>query len=258
MNMTPSLIWSFTRQELVDRYAGSMLGFAWAFLQPLFMMFIFVVIFGQIMAARLPGVDQVFGYSIYLLAGMLPWVAFSNTVARTATLFVDKKHVLSKVGLPLTTLPLFVLLTEAITYAIGLGLMGVLLVVLQAPPRPYILLLPWVFLIQQILALGVGLILAVLNVFVRDVREFVNILIQLWFWFTPIVWVPATMSPRLFGLLDAANPMVSVITAYQAMFIGQGVPEYRHLMVVTGVATALLIAAYMLVRRMEKDVRDVL
>ena len=256
--MRPALIWSFARQELVDRYAGSALGFVWAFLQPLFMMFIFVVIFGQIMGSRLPGVNMAYGYSIYLVAGMLPWLAFSNTLARTATVFVDKKHVLSKVGLSLTVLPLFILVSETATFGIGLLLFAGLLLLAGHTPSADVLALPWIFLVQQMLALGIGLIFAVLNVFLRDVREFSGIVVQLWFWFTPIVWAPQIMSAELFGLLKMLNPMASVMTAYQAIFWANGRPDYAALALLAVLAAAVLALGYLFVLRMEKDIRDVI
>lgn len=256
--MTPALIWSFTRQELIDRYAGSLLGFGWAFLQPLVTMLIFIVIFSQIMGARLAGTDSTYGYAIYLIAGMLPWIAFSNTLSRCATVFVDKKGVLSKVGLSLPTLPLFIVLTECLTYLIGFGLFMVFLLLIDSTPRPSLLLLPWVFLIQQMLALGLGLILAVLNVFLRDVREFVGLFLQVWFWLTPVVWVPQAVPAPLQQWLSVLNPVYPLITAYHGMFIAGSQPDYNGLTIAAVLAGITLSLAYVLVRRAEKDVRDFL
>lgn len=257
--MNPALLWNFARQEIVDRYAGSALGFAWAFVQPIVTLFIFVVIFGQIMGARLPGHTNAYGYSIYLIAGMLPWLAFANTLSRTATVFQDKKGVLSKIGgLSLPTLPVFIVLAESITFLISLGLFLAFLLVSQQPVKPALLLLPWVFLIQQMLALGLGLILAVLHVFLRDVREFTAILVQLWFWLTPIVWTPQALPPALYKLLLAINPVAPLISAYHAMFVPGLTPDYNALTITAVLAGGVLALGYVFVKRMEKDVRDFL
>ena len=218
--MRPALIWNFTRKELVDRYAGSSLGFAWAFIKPLVLLFIFVVIFGGIMGARLPGVEGGWAYSIYLVSGMLPWLAFSSTLMRTATVFVDKQHLLSKVGLSLPVLPLFIVLAETVTFIIAFGLFTVLLLAIDHPWRVEALALPLVFAVQQALALGIGLFLAALNVFLRDVREFVGVLTQLWFWLTPIVWVSSIVDTGLYSTLYRLNPLLPLTEAYHAMFIG--------------------------------------
>ena len=256
--MTPALVWNFARQELVDRYAGSTLGFAWAFIQPLVLLFIFVVIFGTIMGARLPGVDNSWGYSIYLISGMLPWLAFSSTLARTATVFTDKQHVLSKVGLSLPLLPVFIVLAESITFLIALAIFFVLLLLLGHPWRLEALMLPLVFVLQQTLALALGLLLATLNVFLRDVREFVSVLTQLWFWVTPIVWVPNIISEGLYQSLYRVNPLVPITETYHAMFIGDATLPWLPLGVITLVTSLLLALSLVTVRALELEIRDTL
>ncbi|TCO73755.1 ABC transporter permease [Chromatocurvus halotolerans] len=256
--MNPSLVWNFTRQELVDRYAGSSLGFAWAFIQPLVLLFIFVVIFGGIMGARLPGVEGGWAYSIYLVAGMLPWLAFSATLMRTSTVFVDKQGVLSKVGLSLPVLPLFIVIAETVTFAIALGLFALLLVSIDHPWRLQVLALPLVFAVQQALALGLGLLLATLNVFLRDVREFVAVLTQLWFWLTPIVWVPGIVDTGLYSRLYRLNPLLPLTESYHAMFIGEAVLPLKALAGVAALALAALALGWFTVRWLEREIRDTL
>lgn len=257
--MNASLLWSFARQELVDRYAGSALGFGWAFLQPIVTLFIYVVIFGHIMSARLPGVDSVFAYSVYLVAGMLPWMAFSNTLVRATSIFVERRGILTKVNLSLAALPVFIVLAESITFFMSLALFLALLPVLGfSMPKPHVLLLPWIFLIQQLLALGLGMFFAVLNVFLRDLREFVTVLVQLWFWVTPIAWVPQILPPGMYDLLSAINPMAAVTGAYQSMFVGQTVPDYHHLAWVAFFACVILGLGYAFMKHLERDLRDFL
>ncbi|MDY0072437.1 MAG: ABC transporter permease [Thauera sp.] len=256
--MNLALLWSFTRQELVDRYAGSALGFGWAFIQPLVTLFIFVVIFGQIMSARLPAVNNVYGYSAYLISGMLPWLAFAGTLGRSSTVFVDKAGMLSKVKLSLPTLPVFIVLAESITFVIGFLLFQLFLLFTDINPKPAVLVLPWVFVLQQMLALGLGLIFAVLNVFLRDVREFVSVLVQLWFWLTPIVWAPQAVPAGLLDVLAVLNPMLPITNAYHAMFIPGMEIDYGKLQLTTLVTSLIVGLAYILVRRLERDVRDFL
>lgn len=256
--MNIALLWNFSRQELVDRYAGSALGFTWAFLQPLVTLFIFVVIFGQVMGARLPGYSGTYGYSIYLVSGMLPWLAFGNTLARTASVFQDKKAILTKVGLSLPVLPIFIVIAESITFAISLVFFVFFLFLVGELPKPELVILPWVFLGHQMLALGLGLIFAVLNVFLRDVREFVAILVQIWFWLTPIVWTPQILSSQRYDLLAALNPMIPFISTYHAMFVPGLAINYDALTRQVVFAGIVLGLAYVAVRRMEKDVRDFL
>jgi lipopolysaccharide transport system permease protein len=155
-------------------------------------------------------------------------------------------------------LPLFIVVAEAATFVIGAVIFACLLAMAHHAPSPDVLALPWIFLVQQMLALGIGMILGVLNVFLRDVREFSGILIQLWFWATPIVWAPQIMSPALFERLKQFNPMASVATAYQGAILGNARPDYDNLAMVAVAAACTLALGYVFVRRMEKDMRDLI
>src|SRR5690606_39751753 len=126
-------------------------------------------------------------------------------------------------------LPVFIVVAESVTFVIGLGIFMLVLVLLNHAPEPEVLILTWVFLIQQMLALGMGLILAVLNVFLRDVREAVAMVVQLWFWVTPIVWAPQIVPPQLYSTIKMTNPMAPSTSAYHAMCL-PGTIDYTALM----------------------------
>lgn len=256
--MTPHLIWSFVRQDLIDRYAGSVLGGFWAILQPLLMVSLFALVFGHFMAARLPGVDQPLAYSTYLMAGLLPWTAFANTLQRTATLFTDKRHILSKVGLPLTTLPLHVIVAELVTLSISLGVLALFMALTGQWPTPYLVTFPWVLVTQLMLAVGIGLIMAVIHVFVRDIREINHTLLQILFWLTPVVWTPSILSPSMSLWLAALNPVFHITQAYHAMVLPGFIPNYSSLAMVTVLAAFLLAVGYLLVVKAERHIRDLL
>jgi len=256
--MTPALLWSFTRQEIVDRYAGSALGFTWALLQPIAMLFIFMVIFSQLMGARLQGASSVNAYGIYLATGVLPWMAFANTLSRTATVYVDKAGIIGKVRLSLPSLPLFIGLSESITFSIATLLFVAFLLVSGTDLQRELILLPWILLIQQTLALGLGMILGALHVFLRDIREFIALFMQLWFWLTPIVWVGNALPEPTLDILRWINPAIPLIETWHAILGGYGEVPYPALMGTTVLAYATLMFGYWLIRRLEKDIRDFL
>ena len=95
--MNLSLLIELTKRDFTERYSGSVLGVFWTFLWPLVNIFVYIVIFSQVMGARLQGSSSTYSYGIYLVAGILPWTAFANTVSRSATVLVDKKHIISKI-----------------------------------------------------------------------------------------------------------------------------------------------------------------
>jgi lipopolysaccharide transport system permease protein len=256
--MKIAVIFSFVRQDLLDRHAGSILGNLWVLLNPLFMVAIFATIFGRAMASTIPGAEHPLAYAIYLMAGVIPWTAFSNTIQRVTTIYTDKRHIIGKVGISLTLLPAHVLISEFITMSIGMVLLAALMAVLQLTPGVHLLALPGILLVQYLLALACGMILSVLHVFVRDIRELIQIILQIWFWMTPIVWVPAALPAQTVHWLALFNPMYAVTNAYHAMVLPFDAPNYTLLLAYAAVGAALFVAALWLINRAERHIRDLL
>lgn len=253
MNLT--LLFNFTKQDLLDRYSGSMLGALWTLLLPLINILIFIVVFSKLMGAQLPGSSSTQSYSIYLIAGLLAWTAFANTVNRATRTFHDQSHLIRKIRVSLPHLPLYIVLSESAVFAISLSGFLVFMLATGNLPHRSIILLPFVFITQQILAYALGLLLAILNVFIRDIQEFVGVALQMGFWLTPILYVPDIL-PESFQTLLAYNPCYYFIRAYQSMFILNAPIDTGQLIILVILAHSLLAGAYLLFKRLEKDLRD--
>ncbi|HET7569608.1 MAG TPA: ABC transporter permease [Gammaproteobacteria bacterium] len=253
--MNRALLLNFTKQDFIDKYSGSIIGVGWAFIWPLVMIGIYVIIFGRIMGGRIPGISNVYGYGIYLVAGLVPWTAFSNTVTRTSTVFVDKKPIVSKVNISLLGLPVYVVLSESITMLITMAVFIVFLLATGYPLHKTLVLFPFIYALQQLFAYGLGLFFGIFNVFIRDVKEFVGVAMQLWFWFTPIVYVTSILPPSIQHLMQY-NPMWVFINAYHRIFLtGQPLDMSGPLKAVVMVHVVLAIA-YMAFKFLERDIRD--
>jgi lipopolysaccharide transport system permease protein len=256
--MNLGFIFELTKRDFTERYAGSVLGVFWMFLWPLVMIAIYTVVFSRIMGAKLPGISSIYSYSIYLIAGILPWTAFANTVSRASTVFVDKRHLISKIRIYLPRLPVYVVLSETVTFVVAMFLYMIFLLIAGADLTfSAILFVPFVFAVQQIFAYALGFLFATLNVFLRDLRELVNILIQVWFWATPIVYM-RTMLPDFVQSLLRLNPATFFIGAYHDIFFYNRLPNFRHLIALTLLGHLVLAVAYVVFKRLEKDVRDFL
>lgn len=253
--MNFSLLIELTKRDFTERYSGSILGVFWTFLWPLVNIFIYIVIFSGVMGARLQGHSSPYGYGIYLIAGILPWTAFANTVIRSATVFVDKKNIISKIKISLPSLPLYVVMSESITFLITLFLFIVFLVATGTPLKKTLIVLPAVYLVQQIFAFSLGFLISIFHVFIRDLKEVASIVLQIWFWFTPIVYVNDIL-PDFAKKLVVYNPAFLFIKSYQDIFVLNQVPNFIHLLELTVLAHVLLLLGYGIFRRMEKDIRD--
>ena len=229
-------LWSYrgfvlgsVKREFQSKYGNAVLGAAWSLLSPLAMILVYTVIFAEVMRAKLPGSSNTFAYSIYLCAGILTWGLFAEIVARAQVMFIEQANLLKKISFPRICLPLIVVLNALLNFAIIFGLFTVFLVATgNFPGLAYLAILP-VLAIQVLFAIGLGMILGVLNVFFRDVGQFFAIFIQFWFWFTPIVY-PASILPEGIRALLVFNPMAAVIAAYQGILVSAQMPHWSSLL----------------------------
>ena len=204
------------QREFQLKYRNSMLGAAWTVLNPLAMIVVYTVIFAQIMRARLPGVDSTFGYSIYLCAGILTWGLFAEIAGRSQNVFLENANLIKKLSFPRICLPLVVLGSALVNFAIIFGLFTLFLLATgNFPGWIYFAVFP-VLAVQIAFSIGLGMVLGVLNVFFRDVGQLFNVVLQFWFWLTPIVY-PAAILPESVRPVMRLNPMAQFIGAYQTV-----------------------------------------
>lgn len=253
--MNFGLIIELTKRDFIERYSGSALGFVWSFIYPLVNILIYMIVFGSLMGARLPGTSSVWGYGIYLIAGIIPWTAFANTVTRSSTVFIDKKNIISKIRVDLPTLPLFIVLSETITFCVTFTIFLCILLITGYVFTPLLLFIPVIYLIQQIFAYSLGLFLAMFVVFLRDLKEVVAIAFQIWFWFTPIVYVFEIL-PSIAQQVFILNPMWAVVSAYHDIFVYQTMPSLFYLSLVLIGSIVLIMLDYVIFKKLEKDIRD--
>ncbi|MES2320232.1 MAG: ABC transporter permease [Pseudomonadota bacterium] len=215
-------------REFRARYGNAMLGALWSLLSPLAMIIVYTVVFAEVMRTRLPGSDNGFAYSIYLCSGILTWGLFADILTRAQGMFLEQANLLKKINFPRICLPLIVLLNALLNFAIIFGLFNVFLIVTgNFPGMVYLAIVP-VLALQLLFAIGLGMIIGVLNVFFRDVGQFFGILLQFWFWFTPIVY-PASILPEGIRSLLVFNPMAAIIDAWHAILVSGRAPQWSSL-----------------------------
>ncbi len=245
------------KREFRARYLNSVLGSLWAILQPLGVITIYAVVFGALMQPRLPGVDDRMTYGIFLCAGVITWGMFTEVVTRCLHVFIEQANLLKKVSFPRATLPAIVVLSATLNFSIVFGLLLLFLGVAGRFPGWSIVALLPILVVQQSLALGLGMALGVLNVFFRDVAHAVAVLLQFWFWCTPIVYPQQILSVPLQRLLHL-NPLTGIVMAYQQIVIRGGWPDWAQLPVPVLSAAVALTAGVMVFRRLSDEMVDYL
>ena len=217
------------KREFQSKYRNSLLGASWMVLQPLSQILVFTLVFSQVMRSRIPGLDGSFGYSIFLCAGLLTWGFFADLVGRYQNMFLENANLIKKINFPRICIPVVALLNAGINFIIIASLfIGFMLLVGSFPGSVLMLIVP-VLLLQTALAMGLGMTIGVLNVFFRDIGHLFAIVLQFWFWLTPIVY-PLQSLPVWAQEIVNLNPMTPLITAYQSIVVQGEPPLWTSLM----------------------------
>ncbi len=243
------------RREFEARYTRSLLGNAWAVLNPITMIVIYSVVFSQIMRSRIEGIDNSLAYTIYLCAGLFTWGLFSETTTRAQNIFVDQGELIKKLNFPRICLPVIVALSACLNFAIVLSLFMLFLAITGNFPGLVVVTILPVLALQTVFALGLGVTLGVFNVFFRDVGQFFTVAVQLWFWLTPIVYPVTILSDRVWEVMRF-NPMVAIIGAYQVVFVRGEAPEWSSLYWPSFMAISFLLLGAYLFRAYSDSIAD--
>lgn len=210
-------------REFKTRYAGSVLGFAWAFVQPLASLAIFYVLFGLVLAVRVPGLDVDNGYLLHLLAGLAVWLPFTDAIGRGVGCLAAYEDFLRKQPMPAEILPAVSVGGSLLVLGIGYGLLLVLSIGHGVGPYASLAWLPVLVLAQIGLTFGLTLLLSMAHFLWRDVGSMVAFGLQLWFYVTPIVY-PLAQVPAEFHSWFLANPLACLVLMVQGTVLHMPVP----------------------------------
>lgn len=243
--------------DLRIRYAGSAAGMLWNVINPLAQIAIYTFVFSQMMTVRVPGVSEMGGFALYLCAGLLPWVGFSECVLRGTNAFVDNAVYLKRLPVPEQVFVAQTAVSSTLSLALSMALLFLTSVLTGGPLSTAWLGVPIVLALLQGLGFGLGLLLGTLNVFLRDIGHAVAIGLQLWMWMTPIVYVEQILPEGIRSLL-AYNPIYPFVDALHRMIVAGEWPAAVHWPWMTLWAGSVPVAGYLLMRGLRPEIRDAL
>ena len=262
MNNALRAVWAFrgfvlsnVKREFQTKYRNSLLGMAWMVIHPLSMILVYTVIFSHMMKSKLPGIEGGFAYSIYLCAGILTWGLFVEIVSRAQNIFIDNANLIKKLNFPKLCLPLIVVLNALLNFAIISALFLAFLLVAGLFPGWVALAALPVLVIQVLFSIGLGITLGVFNVFFRDVGQLFAVVINFWFWFTPIVY-PENILPESLARWLVLNPMAPLVGAYHQIFVHGRAPDWAGLWPVTLLSVLMCVLAAQLFKRHAGEMVD--
>ncbi len=233
------LLRELVKRDFQGRYAGSLLGFVWSLVQPLWLIGLFTFVFSTVMKVSPMG-TRTEHFAVFLFGGLLPWTALHEGVLRSSTAITDNASLVKKLRFPSEILVLAVVLAALLHQAIAaVVFVGVLLVVGELSVQG----LPWLLVavpLQVGLTLGLGLLVAAVHVFFRDTAQVLSMLFQVWFYLTPIVY-PLALVPERFRPWLGWNPLTPLVELYRRAFLGgdAGGPSLWPLGIVVAVILSL-------------------
>ena len=241
------LVW----RDLKVRYKQTILGASWVILQPVLMTLVFAVFLGKI--ARVPS-GRV-PYVLFLYAGLLPWTFFSNAVSSSSHSLIASAHMITKVYFPRSIVPMAAVLVRLSDFIIASTILVVLMLYYGQAFTWAILLAPLLMIHLTLLALGLGMWFAALNVKYRDIGTALPVIIQLWMFASPIVY-PASLVAQNWKWAYELNPLVGIVEGFRAAFLGLDL-NYRSLVVSGAITIALLVYSTYAFKRLEDEFADV-
>jgi lipopolysaccharide transport system permease protein len=222
-------IWLSVKREFKQKYQNSLLGALWSILNPLAMIVIYTVVFSSIMSAKFSGVNSQYAYGIYICSGILAWGLFAEIVTRGQNILLDNANLLKKVSFPIRVLPVILVISAQINFAIIFMLFTCFLLVTGTFPGNVIIATVPITIVLIIFATGLALTVSVLNVFFRDVGHLMALSMQFWFWLTPIVY-PINILPELIqNAVLLLNPLTAIVQSYQSVLVYQQMPDWLSL-----------------------------
>lgn len=241
------------RRDISVRYKQSMVGIGWAVVQPLMLMLIFTVVFGNF--ARLP--SEGYPYAIFTMCALVPWTFFARALAGASGSMVASANMVKKVYFPRLILPIAKTISGIVDFGVAFGLLAVLLIVYGVAPSLGLLLLPLFILMALATALGIGLWLTALDVKYRDIGLLVPFLTQIWMYISPIAY-SSEIIPERWIWLYSLNPLFGVVEGFRWALLGKAPPDLGPLALSCSVVVVLLVSGLWYFRRTERTFADIL
>jgi len=246
------LIYFLTWRDIKVRYKQTLLGAAWAIIQPFFTMVVFSLFFGKLAKVPSDGIP----YPIFAYAALVPWTFFANGLSQSSNSLVGNANLIKKVYFPRLVIPVSSVIAGAVDFVLAFIVLLGMMIFFGLVPTMNIFWLPFLLLLTFVTSMGVGLWLSALNVQFRDVRYTVPFLTQFWLFATPIAY-PSSLLAEPWRTLYGINPMAGVVEGFRWALLGTETAPGPIIIVSSLVALGLLVSGVFFFRRMEKTFADV-
>jgi ABC-type polysaccharide/polyol phosphate export permease len=252
-----SLIFQLVRRDFEQRFVGSAVGWLWGLIHPLVLLASWTFVFQVCLETKLGPNEPTQNYSLFLFAGMLPWLLFSDTVLRSANSLLEHSNLITKTVFPAEVVPVSIFLSSLISHGMALGLAVAAIAIWERHLSPLLLMLPVYMVFLGLLAVGIGWVAASLQVYLRDTAQMLSVLLTFWFWLTPI-FIEEDRFPEQMHFLISGNPLAYIVRAYRVMLLSYRLPDLHELGIFVGFACGAFVVGGLFFRHMKRGFADVL
>jgi len=251
------LLYQLVRRDFEQRFVGSVIGWIWGLIHPLVLLVSWWFVFEVCMGQTLPPTEVTQNYPLFLFAGMLPWLLFSETVQRSASSVLEQSNLITKTVFPAEMIPISVFLSTLVSHLLALALMVGAAAVVLNQISIFLVLLPLYMFAIGLFAVGLGWIVASLHVFLRDTAQVMSVILTFWFWLTPIL-ITEQKFPAGAHFLLTVNPLFYAVRAYRSILLSSRVPDPRDLAIAGAYGVGAFIVGGLFFRYMKRGFADVL
>lgn len=247
------LLFFLTWRDVKVRYKQTLLGAAWAILQPLLTMLIFTLLFGGLAGIQTGGIP----YPLFAFGGLLIWTFFSNSVTNSGNSLVGSSNLITKIYFPRMIIPMAAVGAGLVDFILAFLIQAVLMAYYRVQVTWALVMIPPLALLAALLAVGVGMWLSALNVKYRDIRYAIPFLVQIWMFASPIIY-PVSMLPAKWRWVFMLNPLTGIIQNFRIALFGNQSFEWNSLLISVAITLAVLVYSAFSFRRMERHFADII
>lgn len=257
------LLSTLVQRDLDARYKGSVLGNLWALVRQIAQLLIYTYVFSIVLKVRLsaqglPGGNANFTFGLWLFAGLIPWNTFTNGLNQAMNVVLRQQNLVTKVVFPLELLPLVPILGAFLESSFGLIALVCFVVITSQTLHATLLLLPLVWLPQVLITVGLGYLTAALTVFLRDIPQIFGIVLNLWFYATPILY-PADLIPEpIRTLVFWLNPLAAIVAMHRDIVLVGTISHWQVWSIATVVSSCVCLLGYLTYKKLRPAFADVL
>jgi lipopolysaccharide transport system permease protein len=252
-----TLLFQLVRRDFEQRFIGSAAGWFWGLIHPLVLLASWVFVFQWCLHTRLPPNEVTQNYSLFLFCGFLPWLLFQETVQRSASSMLDHANLITKTVFPAEIVPVSIFLSSLINHLLSLGLVIAVVGFYSGHFSLWMFSLPVYMLLIGFFAVGIGWIVASLQVYLRDTAQVLSVVLTFWFWITPI-FIDEQLFPVRVRWLLRLNPLAFLVRAYRERLLSYRYPDPRDFLLIAAYALAAFVLGGLFFRHLKRGFADVL